>query len=221
MPRGLGRYRMSASATSCVNGDVETLIDSALAHGGKRLTPDRSDAQGNDSGLQVAQPDSVAFGDLYELHRDAVFRFVRRLAANDEVAAELTAVAFARAFQAFPSFDPRSGRFLQWVIRIARSAAVDAHRRGRPWLYLSALLPTAHPLASDDPEREVVERERRDTLAHALARLPLPQREAIALRYGAGLTAREIGEVVGKKEEATQKLLRRALSRLKEDLDAL
>ena len=46
--------------------------------------------------------------------------------------------------------------------------------------------------------------------------LPEPQRDALALRYSAGLTARQIGAVIGKSEEATQKLITRALSDLKE-----
>jgi RNA polymerase sigma factor (sigma-70 family) len=55
------------------------------------------------------------------------------------------------------------------------------------------------------------------TLAAAVERLPSVQREALALRYGAGLTAREIGHVLGKTDRATQKLITRAIARLRED----
>jgi RNA polymerase sigma factor (sigma-70 family) len=53
----------------------------------------------------------------------------------------------------------------------------------------------------------------------AVARLPEDQREAVGLRFGAGLTARQIGLVIGKSEEATQKLISRAIVRLREDLN--
>ncbi|MBA3801031.1 MAG: hypothetical protein H0X18_18440, partial [Geodermatophilaceae bacterium] len=43
-------------------------------------------------------------------------------------------------------------------------------------------------------------------------------REAVLLRYSAGLTAREIGPVIGKSAGATQKLIERALQILKEEL---
>ena len=49
-----------------------------------------------------------------------------------------------------------------------------------------------------------------------VADLPEVQRDALALRYGAGLTARQIGVVLGKNEAATQKLISRALARLRE-----
>ena len=53
-----------------------------------------------------------------------------------------------------------------------------------------------------------------------MAALPEAQRDAIVLRYAAGLTAHEIGSVINKSEAATQKLLTRALARLKESYRA-
>jgi DNA-directed RNA polymerase specialized sigma24 family protein len=47
--------------------------------------------------------------------------------------------------------------------------------------------------------------------------LPGPTRDAIALRYAAGLSTREIAAVLGKSEAATQKLISRGLAALRED----
>lgn len=52
----------------------------------------------------------------------------------------------------------------------------------------------------------------------AVNALPPVGREAVLLRYSAGLTAREIGPVIGKSAGATQKLIERALHTLKGDL---
>ncbi|HEY8707049.1 MAG TPA: sigma factor-like helix-turn-helix DNA-binding protein [Burkholderiaceae bacterium] len=49
-----------------------------------------------------------------------------------------------------------------------------------------------------------------------VAALPDLQRDAVAMRYAAGLTAGEIGLVIGKSEEAAQKLISRAVAQLKE-----
>ena len=70
--------------------------------------------------------------------------------------------------------------------------------------------------ASVDPERAVLDGERIREVRRLVASLPEPQREAIALRYAGDLTAREISEVLGKSEAVTQKILTRALARLKE-----
>ena len=50
--------------------------------------------------------------------------------------------------------------------------------------------------------------------------LPDIQRDAILLRFASGLSAREIAATLGRSEAATQKLLQRALARLKESYRA-
>jgi RNA polymerase sigma-70 factor (ECF subfamily) len=165
----------------------------------------------------AARSDPAAFGLLYARHRLAVFRYLRMRTTSEDQAAELTAVTFERALTAIPRYRPRGGGFLAWLLRIARNAAIDAGRRT-----------SAVPLdgnAPDDrlvngPEETVLETERRATLAAAIDRLPQVQREAVVLRYAARLTAREIGQVLGKTDQATQKLIRRALETIRESYRA-
>ncbi len=66
------------------------------------------------------------------------------------------------------------------------------------------------------PEDVAVRSDERRRIRLLVADLPEVQRDALAMRFGAGLTARQIGLVIGKNEEATQKLISRALSRLRE-----
>ena len=172
-----------------------------------RLDPD-------DELALAARVDPDAFGILYERHRLAVFRYLRTRTRTEDDAAELTAVAFERALVAIPRYRPLGGGVLAWLLRIARNAAIDAGRRRQ-----AVPLDTERPdiAGPGDPERRAIERERRARIAAAIDRLPDVQREAISLRYAAGLTAREIGDVVGKSEQATQKLISRALATLRED----
>jgi RNA polymerase sigma-70 factor, ECF subfamily len=147
-----------------------------------------------------ARSDPQAFGVLYQRHRLAVFRYLRTRTANEDDAAELTAIAFERALTAMPRYRSSGGGVLAWLLRIARNAAIDAGRR-------TSTVPMLADLAA----------ERHAALAEAVNRLPDVQREALALRYAAGLTAREIGAVLGKSEQATQKLMSRALATLREE----
>jgi RNA polymerase sigma-70 factor (ECF subfamily) len=169
----------------------------------------------DDDLAMAARTDRTAFADLYQRHWLAVFRYVRTRTATDDQAAEITAVTFERALGAIARYRPRGGGALAWLLRIARNAAIDATRR-------TAMLPLdperVDGSRSSDPEAEVVDRERLAAVAAAMARLPNIQREALALRYASGLTAREIGVVLGKSEDATQKLMSRALAALREDL---
>jgi RNA polymerase sigma-70 factor, ECF subfamily len=160
----------------------------------------------------AARSDAEAFGLLYERHRLAVFRYLRTRTRSDDDAGELTAIVFERAFLAIPRYRPAGGGFVAWLIRIARNAAIDTHRRA-----------TAVPFVADPadsgatgPEDGLLADEARTSLLRAVRDLPPIQREAIVLRYAAGLTAREIGDVLGKTDQATQKLLSRALASLRE-----
>jgi RNA polymerase sigma-70 factor (ECF subfamily) len=161
----------------------------------------------------AARTDPEAFGLLYERHRLAVFRYLRTRTRSEDDAGELTAVVFERALTAIPRYRPTGGGMAAWLIRIARNAAVDAGRR------ISAV-----PLVGDvpdgrrsvGPEESVLADEATSSLIAAVNGLPQIQREAIALRYAAGLTAREIGDVLGKSDQATQKLLSRALATIRE-----
>jgi RNA polymerase sigma-70 factor (ECF subfamily) len=66
-------------------------------------------------------------------------------------------------------------------------------------------------------EEVVAEREERDRLAALLARLPARERELIALKYGAGLTNREIARLSGLSETNVGTILHRTVQRLREE----
>ncbi len=165
----------------------------------------------------AARHDPDAFGVLYERHRLAVYRYLRTRTSTEDDAIELTSITFERALGSIDRFRPSGGGFLAWLLRIARNAAIDWGRRHRPTVDLDVGL--VDGLAADRPEDAALALERRRAVAQALATLPDVQRDAIVLRYGAGLTARQIGEVLGKREAATQKLLSRALASLRERID--
>ena len=163
-----------------------------------------------------ARDDRGAFAAIYVGHRETVFRYVRARCASDDDAVELTAVTFERALAAMPRYTSRGGGVVAWLLRIARNAVIDQERRRRP----AAPGPEYPERRSPDPtpEEAAILTEERRSLRLLLGGLPSEQRDALALRYGAGLTAREIAVVIGKSEAATQKLISRALARLKESL---
>lgn len=164
-----------------------------------------------------ARASSSAFEALYIRHRDAVFGYLRAWTGEDDTALELTAVTFERALSAIGRYRARGPGPRAWLLRISRNAAIDDQRRRRR---------TAHEQPSRDfpatgasPEEASIAADERRAIRALVATLPQPQRDAIAMRYAAGLTAHEIGSLIGKSEAATQKLLSRALQTLREAYD--
>ena len=161
----------------------------------------------------------AGFAALYEECRLPVFRYLRSRTRSDDEAADLAATAFERAFQSFGRFDP-SEPPLPWLLRIARNVAIDAARRRRPLFSLQLIETRDQPLDPSTPEDEALRSERDQELRRLVLALPEPQRDAVSLRYAVGMSAREIGTVIGRSEGATQKLLERALAALREARDA-
>lgn len=156
--------------------------------------------------------DVEGFARAYERHRLPVYRYLRARGANDDDALDLTAATFERAFAARNGFRPRDGGLGAWLFRIARNAAIDAHRRRRPAGFLTDGDDLRLAVAADHTERE------RQEIVDAVSSLPDVQRDAIWLRYASGLSAKEIGHVLGKSEAAIQKQIQRALDALREAL---
>lgn len=156
---------------------------------------------------------------LYLDHREAVFRYLRAMTGDEEAALDLTAETFERAFRQLSKHEVGIG----WLIRTARNAAIDHGRhsksdhKARERLAAEA----ASARSSVGPDGLSIQAERARRVLSAVAQLPPPQREAIALRYSRDLTVREVAALIGKNESATQKLLGRGLARLKEMLDDL
>lgn len=122
-------------------------------------------------------------------------------------AEDVTSETFARALRYRKSYDRRKGEPVSWLIGIARNVIAELPRR--PTVELQD---EAHDTELED--RTAV----RVDLARALAGLEQRDRELLSLRYGADLTARQIGELLGLKTNAVEVALHRALGRLRAGL---
>lgn len=159
--------------------------------------------------------DPALFGLLYERYRLTVYRYLRARTQTEDDALDLAADTFERAFGSMGRFRRRDGGVQAWLLRIARNCAIDAHRRRRVTIDLAVADPQLGRIAV---EADRVERARTSVLGHVYG-LPADQREAVLLRYAGGLTARQIGLVLGKREGAVQKQIERALAALREVID--
>jgi RNA polymerase sigma factor (sigma-70 family) len=139
-----------------------------------------------------------------------VYAYVAYRVGDGPDAEDLTSETFERALRYKKSYDSSKGEPVAWLIGIARRCI-----EGRP--------PTLEVSAEhmDAPDHGELEEDavRRIALSSAVSRLEARDRELIALRYGADLTARQIAELQGAKTNAIEVALHRALGRLRTHLD--
>jgi RNA polymerase sigma factor (sigma-70 family) len=155
------------------------------------------------------------FARVYEEHMQAVYAFLAYRVHDRHLAEDLTQLAFERALRAWPRFDPSKGSERNWLLAIARNLIIDHHRRCRADTIsqidetLLGNAPGPEPRASSEPE-----------LQTALRHLGEREREIIALRFAADLTARDIAELTGLSVANVQQIISRSLRRLHALLEA-
>jgi RNA polymerase sigma-70 factor (ECF subfamily) len=141
-----------------------------------------------------------------------LYSYVAYVIGDGPDAEDLTSEAFERGLRYRSSYDARRGTPLTWLIGIARRCIADRNGRMLP-------VPTddlADRAADDDLETESI---LRLSVREAVARLPERDRELVALRYGADLTARQIAELLDLKTNAVEVALHRLHARLRDELD--
>jgi RNA polymerase sigma-70 factor, ECF subfamily len=171
-------------------------------------------AEADEAGLvRASQERPEAFAALYERHVDRIYRYLElRVGSHD--AADLTQQVFLKAFASLPRYTGRGLPFAAWLFRIARNVATDHHRSSRRTP--DALLPDVVQIESLSPEQSALRVEMLGRLRSLLRELSVEKRELLAMRFGAGLSSREIGAVLGKSEAAVKKQLTRILQSVKE-----
>ena len=139
-----------------------------------------------------------------------IYAYVAYRVGDGPDAEDVTSEVFERALRYRKSYDPSRGEPLAWLIGIARRCLDDAITRPRA--------DTAEHLdvtSTEDLEGEALQRL---TVAAAVDGLDDRSRDLIALRYGADLSARQIGEILGLKTNAVEVALHRTLAKLRPEL---
>jgi RNA polymerase sigma-70 factor, ECF subfamily len=140
-----------------------------------------------------------------------VYAYVAYRVGDGADAEDLTSETFERAVRYRKTYDSTKGEPIAWLLGIARRCIESSAVARTP---VPQELPDA-PAPGDLEEHTV----RRLTLSAAVSALDEHDRELVALRYGADLTSRQIGEVVGARANTVDVALHRALARLRAILD--
>lgn len=141
-------------------------------------------------------------GELFATTRDAAVRFAYVLTGSSAVADDIVNDAFAQVVRRWSQLREPKAYLYQAIVSGARSWG---RKRGRTYA-----LDPAPPVAVDTDAFVV---------RQVLATLPLPQREALVLRYFAGMTDPEIAAAMGVPLGTAKSHLRRGLTAMRKELE--
>jgi RNA polymerase sigma-70 factor (ECF subfamily) len=158
--------------------------------------------------LAAVIDDDIAFRHWYDMTAPRVYAYLYSRTGSASTAEELTQETFIEVVRKPRTFDGRSDA-LPWVIGVARHRLSRHFRRAKLDSGRSDNLVREIEVAGDDtrPWRTV---EQRDDVMGALGALASDQRAALMLRFVDGLSVKGVATTLGRSEDATESLIRRA-----------
>lgn len=157
-----------------------------------------------------------AYAALYERYVGGLYRLCYSLLLQQQDAEDVVQEAFVYAFKNLHRFDASKASFKTWLYTIAVSRCRNVYRRKRPpsmdMAQMQQLnIPAPH---SETPEAMMAHSAAREAISQALAKLSARLREALVLRYGHGLSYREMSDVMDCPQKTAESRVRLAHKRL-------
>ena len=158
---------------------------------------------------------SAAYREHYPLAYSAAYRVLGDAAAAEDVVHDV----FAALWRDPSKFDPRRGSLPGYVAMMARSRAVDrvrSRKAGSAAVDRLGVLDADREDHVESPADIAVRREEAGRVLAALAELSPPQRDAVLMAYGRGLSTAEIAKAAGVPLGTAKSRLRLGLQRTRE-----
>jgi RNA polymerase sigma-70 factor (ECF subfamily) len=160
--------------------------------------------------------DPEAFAAIFDRFHEPVYRFIVSRIHRPTDAEDLTQLVFVKVLEALPRYESRGVPFGGWLFRLARNVLIDHVRTRHETSGLEVVL--ERPDIDRGPDEWAMARQDIEAVGVALASLTDEQRETIALRFFAGLSAKETAVAMGKQEGTVRGLQFRAIAALRRHL---
>jgi RNA polymerase sigma-70 factor (ECF subfamily) len=171
--------------------------------------------------IERAKYSHEAFGELYDMYYDQIFRYALRRSADIDLANDVTSVVFFKALKNIRKFEWQGVPFSHWLYRIANREILDHYNKAKR--------ETSYEIATDESNTALQEemiagkselRKHDDylDLQNCISRLSSKYEEVITLRYFEDKELKEIAEILGKPEGTVKSLLHRGIEKLRKTL---
>lgn len=159
--------------------------------------------------------DQGAFGDLYQMYIDKVYRHIYYMVGRKEEAEDITAQTFLQAWQAIERFRPGDASFLAWLLRIAHNLAISRFRSRRDYLPLEDGWGWGIADSRSSPDKLYEIKDDSERLRQAIMRLKGIYRQVVVLRFIDDLDYEQVACILGRSVAAVRVIQHRALVNLR------
>ena len=157
--------------------------------------------------------DGDAFGRLYDMYVDRVYRHIYYRVGNTADAEDLTQQVFIKAWQAIGRYKKTASPFLAWLLKISHNLVIDFYRSKKSETYADFDDVATKP--KTDPAHLAEAQFSKQDIRGAINKLHGDQQQVILMRFIEDFSYAEIAAAVGKSEGAIRVILHRGLAKLK------
>jgi RNA polymerase sigma-70 factor (ECF subfamily) len=182
----------SASSDLRVNLEVESIVDRAV------------------------DGDTEAFGRLYDIYADRIYRHIYYRTSNVDDARDLTQEVFAKAWKVLPKYKRTKTPFLGWLFTISHNRVIDYYRTKKDHAYLNTEIDMGNQVSNPEnlAEAQFTQQEVRRTILQ----LPEDQQQVILMSFIEGFEYAEIAAALNKTEGNVRVMMHRGLKKMREIL---
>ena len=152
------------------------------------------------------------FAAMYDEYADDIFKYLYVHVRDRELAEDLTADTFMRAWEHIDSFDLSQPR--PWLYKIARNLMTDYWRKKKPVL----MEEEADPVSDVNVEEAVDRQLSKEQVQTAIDKLPPVMKSVVTMRFILGYSARKTAESLQTSENNVRIIQYRALRKMKDHL---
>jgi RNA polymerase sigma-70 factor (ECF subfamily) len=148
--------------------------------------------------MDPAAPDANAddwLNSLVARHEGPLILYAQRLLGELARARDVVQETFLRLCRT--RREQVAGHETAWLYTVCRRAALDVRRKERRMTLMNDQTAATFPSSSPDPALALERSESTADILRMLERLPENQKEAITLKFGHGLSYKEIAEITG------------------------
>lgn len=168
------------------------------------------------SAEKMKKPVPIDWNALYAEHIGRVFNFFRYRVGDEQIAQDLTATTFEKAWKKRTQFRGQPKAFVGWLYAIARNVANDYFRKRSDTIALDDFSELSCGKVVAEQVAQKIEFGR---LVHFIQQLPERERDLITLKYGADLNNRQIAQLLKLSESNVGSILHRTVGKLRKQME--
>lgn len=146
---------------------------------------------------------------MYDLYADDIFRYLFVHVRDKEVAEDLTADTFMKAWKSISTFDFKQPR--PWLYKIARNLLTDHWRKKKPF----ALDENIEIVSEENLEANLDKKLTQEQVQAAISKLPPKMQSVVAMRFILRYSARKTADSLQITEGSVRVIQYRALQKMK------